>query len=213
VNITDKWARPSSPLYFSTSIRSKRMQISTGSSDAATSTRRTAQHGHQARLRNDIRETARYFYTPKHAGCGEEFLEKQPTISTLRQSEISPRLRRRSRRTDLERSPSGSGARGDNKISVQATTTAGSTGRSANRKRWCVRQTSFFATRTSNSRQIVPSNSAVAFYTFGDKVRNARNIGPTRPFIRRGVRLVLPPSRNSKQQIIGSSLYLTGMCA
>src|SRR5262249_30034009 len=30
--------------------------------------------------------------------------------------------------------------------------------------------------------QILPSNSAVGFYTFGDKGRNARSLSPTRPF-------------------------------
>ena len=30
--------------------------------------------------------------------------------------------------------------------------------------------------------QILPSNSAVGFYTFGDKGRNARNLSPTHPF-------------------------------
>src|SRR5437763_722734 len=56
------------------------------------------------------------------------------------------------------------------------------------------------------------SNSAVGFYTFGDKVRNARNLSPTRPFETAWHQS--GPTKVYKfedTQIIGSSLYLTGM--
>jgi hypothetical protein len=60
--------------------------------------------------------------------------------------------------------------------------------------------------------QILPSNSAVGFYTFGDKVRNARNLSSTRPF-ETAWRQTGPTKvyKIEDTQILGSSLYLTGM--
>src|SRR5205823_2113931 len=60
--------------------------------------------------------------------------------------------------------------------------------------------------------QLLTSNSGVGFYTFGDKVRNARNLGPTRPFETAWHQS--GPTKVYKledTQIFGSSLYLTGM--
>src|SRR5262249_14586405 len=60
--------------------------------------------------------------------------------------------------------------------------------------------------------QILQSNSAVGFYTFGDKFRNARDLSPTRPF-ETAYRQTGPTKvyKIEDTQIVGSSLYLTGM--
>jgi hypothetical protein len=60
--------------------------------------------------------------------------------------------------------------------------------------------------------QIMPSNSAVGFYTFGDKGRNARSLSPTRPFETAWKQA--GPTKVYKvedTQIVGSTLYVTGM--
>src|SRR5438270_3561320 len=60
--------------------------------------------------------------------------------------------------------------------------------------------------------QLMPSNSAVGFYTFGDKGRNARNLSPTRPFETSWKQA--GPTKVYKiedTQIVGSTLYVTGM--
>src|SRR5207247_10476617 len=60
--------------------------------------------------------------------------------------------------------------------------------------------------------QIISSNSAVGFYTYGDKFRNARDLSPTRPF--ETAYKQTGPTKVYKledTQIVGSSLYLTGM--
>jgi hypothetical protein len=60
--------------------------------------------------------------------------------------------------------------------------------------------------------QILPSNSAVGFYTYGDKVRNARDLSPTRPF-ETAYKQTGPTEvyKLEDTQIVGSNLYLTGM--
>ena len=100
-------------------------------------------------------------------------------------------------------------ARGDQKISDQASSTIGSGG--------SVSTGAFdnIILRNKNLKlngQILSSNSGVAYYTWGDKVRNARNLSPTRPFIT-AWRQTGPTTvyKLEDTQIFGSSLYLTGM--
>ena len=106
------------------------------------------------------------------------------------------------------------GARGDDKISVQASNTINFDSKTG----LPVPTVGLFdniVLRDKNAKlnaQIMASNSAVGFYTWGDKVRNARNLSPTRPF-ETAWRQIGPTTvyKFEDTQIIGSSLYLTGM--
>jgi hypothetical protein len=100
-------------------------------------------------------------------------------------------------------------ARGDQKISDQASSTISSSG-TVN-----VGLFDNIVLRNKNLKlngQILASNSGVAYYTWGDKVRNARNLSPTRPF-ETAWRQTGPTTVEKLEdtQIFGSSLYLTGM--
>ncbi|PYQ46887.1 MAG: hypothetical protein DMF59_20370, partial [Acidobacteria bacterium] len=95
-------------------------------------------------------------------------------------------------------------AMSENKISNQAASSPASAGALDN-----------IILRDKNAKlngQILPSNSGVFFYSFGDKVRNARSLSPTRPF--ETAYHQTGPTKVYKvedTQIVGTSLYLTGM--
>ncbi|MEA2165430.1 MAG: hypothetical protein QOK37_3557 [Thermoanaerobaculia bacterium] len=213
VNITDMGATGSSPLYFDFDSFEE-MQIATGSSDPRTSTPGVQLNMVTKRGTNDIRGSGRYMYTPgsmqapaKVPGEATYYLDATNKVNFVRDygAEIGGPL--------WKDHLWFWGARGDNKISVQATSTAAFN--AAGQRLTSAGAFDNIVLRDKNFKlngQIVPSNSAVAFYTFGDKVRNARNIGPTRPFIT-AWRQAGPTTVKKLEdtQIIGSSLYLTGM--
>jgi hypothetical protein len=208
VNITDMGATGSSPLYFDFDSFEE-MQATTGGSDPRIETPGVQLNMVTKRGTNDIRGSGRYYYTPNSLqakatvpGEAAYYLDATNKVNFVR---------------DYGAEAGGPiwkdrlwfwGARGDNKISVAAsnTITAGklSLGLPDN-----------IVLRDKNAKlngQIVASNSAVGFYTFGDKVRNARNLSPTRPF-ETAWRQIGPTKvyKLEDTQIIGSSLYLTGM--
>jgi TonB-dependent receptor-like protein len=209
VNITDMGATGSSPLYFDFDSFEE-MQVTTGGSDPRISTPGIQLNMVTKRGTNDFKGSGRYLYTPgsyqADATVPSEasgYLSQTNAINFVRDygGEIGgPVLRDRLWFW---------AARGDQKISNQASSTIGANGTVT---------TGLFdniVLRNKNLKlngQIFSSNSAVAYYTWGDKVRNARNLSPTRPFIT-AWRQVGPTTvyKLEDTQIIGSSLYLTGM--
>jgi hypothetical protein len=204
VNITDMGATGSSPLYFDFDSFEE-MQVTTGGSDPRIQTPGVQLNLVTKRGTNDFKGTGRYFYTPGSmqaaAGVPTEasfYLDKTNRINFVRDygGEIGgPILRDRIWFW---------AARGDQKISVQAAQSPGQIGAFDN-----------IVLRNKNLKlngQILSNNSAVAYYTWGDKVRNARDISPTRPF-ETAYRQAgpTPVYKLEDTQIIGSSLYLTGM--
>ena len=213
VNITDMGATGSSPLYFDFDSFEE-MQATTGGSDPRIETPGVQLNMVTKRGTNDIRGTARYFYTPgslqaaaKVPGEATYYLDATNKVNFVR---------------DYGAEAGGPiwkdhlwfwGGRGDNKISVQASNTIAFN--SAGQPISTAGLFDNIVLRDKNAKlnaQIVASNSAVGFYTWGDKVRNARNLSPTRPF-ETAWRQIGPTSvyKLEDTQIIGSSLYLTGM--
>ena len=209
VNITDMGATGSTPLYFDFDSFEE-MQVTTGGSDPRVQTPGVQLNMVTKRGTNDFRGSGRDFYTPGSyqadasvPGEAAGYLEATNRINYVRDygAEIGGPIWK-----DHAWFWAASSV---NKISNQASSTLSSSGK--------LRVGAFdnIVLRDKNAKinaQLLPSNSAVGFYTFGDKIRNARNIGPTRPFEtawRQG-----GPTKVYKledTQIIGSSLYLTGM--
>jgi hypothetical protein len=213
VNITDMGATGSSPLYFDFDSFEE-MQATTGGSDPRIETPGVQLNMVTKRGTNDIRGSGRYMYTPgslqaaaKVPGEATYYLQNTNKVNFVR---------------DYGVEAGGPiwkdhlwfwGARGDNKISVQASNTISFD--AAGQPIPTVGLFDNIVLRDKNAKlngQIIASNSAVGFYTFGDKVRNARNLSPTRPF-ETAWRQVGPTKvyKLEDTQIIGSSLYLTGM--
>ncbi len=209
VNITDMGAVGSSPLYFDFDSFEE-MQVTTGGSDPRIMTPGVQLNMVTKRGTNDFRDSGRYFYTPGSyqadanvPGEAAGYLFQTNKINFVRDfgAEIGGPLWRDHLWGWL--------ADAENKISNQASQLISGTG--------AITGGAFdnIILRDKNAKlnaQILPSNSAVGFYTFGDKVRNARNLGPTRPFETSWVQA--GPTKVYKledTQIIGSSLYLTGM--
>ncbi len=213
VNITDMGATGSSPLYFDFDSFEE-MQAATGGSDPRSSTPGVQLNMVTKRGTNDIRGSGRYFYTPGSLqasasvpGEANYYLSGTNKVNFVR---------------DYGVEAGGPlwkdhlwfwGARGDNKISVQASNTISFN--SAGQPVTSVGLFDNIVLRDKNAKlnaQIVASNSAVGFYTWGDKVRNARNLSPTRPF-ETAWRQTGPTTvyKVEDTQVVGSSLYLTGM--
>src|SRR5205085_10713416 len=204
VNITDEGATGSSPTYYDFDAFEE-MQVTTGGSDPRIMTPGVQLNMVTKRGTNDFRGSGRYFYTPgsyQAAGTipGEAtgYLAATNEIKFVRDygAEIGGPLWRDHLWAWL--------ADADQKISNTNTANLGQFISPDN-----------IILRDKNAKvnaQILPSNSAVGFYTFGDKARNARNLGPTRPFeaswIQSGPTKVY---KLEDTQIVGSSLYLTGM--
>jgi hypothetical protein len=204
VNITDMGATGSTPLYFDFDSFEE-MQVTTGGSDPRIMTPGVQLNMVTKRGTNDFRGSGRYFYTPgsyqADASVPTEavtYLGQTDEIKFVRDfgGEIGGAIWKDHLWAWI--------ADAENKISVTKSAAPGA----------------FIAfdniiLRDKNAKlnaQILPSNSAIGFYTFGDKVRNARNLGPTRPFETSWVQS--GPTKVYKledTQIIGSSLYLTGM--
>jgi len=204
VNITDMGAVGSSPLYFDFDSFEE-MQVTTGGSDPRIMTPGVQLNMVTKRGSNDFRGSGRYFYTPgsyqADASVPAEavtYLDKTNRINFVRDygGEIGGPL--------WKDHVWGWIADSENKISNQSSQAPGAIGAFDN-----------IILRDKNAKlnaQILPSNSAVGFYTWGDKVRNARNLGPTRPFETAWHQS--GPTKVYKiedTQIVGSSLYLTGM--
>jgi hypothetical protein len=204
VNITDMGATGSTPLYFDFDSFEE-MQVTTGGSDPRIMTPGVQLNMVTKRGTNDFRGSGRYFYTPgsyQAAGTipaeATGYLAATNEIKFVRDygAEIGGPLWRDHLWAWL--------ADAEQKISNTNTATIGQFISPDN-----------IILRDKNAKlnaQILPSNSAVGFYTFGDKVRNARNLSPTRPF-EASWRQTGPTKvyKLEDTQIVGSSLYLTGM--
>jgi hypothetical protein len=204
VNITDMGAIGSTPLYFDFDSFEE-MQVTTGGSDPRVQTPGVQLNMVTKRGTNDLKGSTRYFYTPGSQqadatvpGEAKSYLELTNRINYVRDygAEVGGPIWR----DHLW----GWVAVSKNSISTQTSQPPGGIGAFDN-----------IILRDKNAKlngQITSSNSAVGFYTFGDKVRNARNLGPTRPFETSWVQS--GPTKVYKiedTQIFGSSLYLTGM--
>ncbi len=174
VNITDMGATGSSPLYFDFDSFEE-LQITTGGSDPRVMTPGVQLNMVTKRGTNDIRGSGRYFYTPGS-------YQADATVPAEAQGYLD-----RTNRINYVRDFGGEAggpvwkdhlwlwiADSENKISNQSSQAPGATGAFDN-----------IILRDKNAKvngQLTSSNSAVGFYTWGDKVRNARNLSPTRPF-------------------------------
>jgi len=213
VNITDMGATGSSPLYFDFDSFEE-MQVTTGGSDPRSSTPGVQLNMVTKRGTNDIRGSGRYMYTPGSMQADASvpksaayYLDATNKVNFVR---------------DYGVEVGGPvwkdhlwfwGARADNKISVQASNTIALD--AAGNPVTSIGAFDNIVLRDKNAKlnaQIIASNSAVGFYTWGDKVRNARNLSPTRPFVT-AWRQMGPTTvyKYEDTQIIGSSLYLTAM--
>src|SRR5712692_860822 len=209
VNITDEGATGSSPTYYDFDAFEE-MQITTGGSDPRIQTPGVQLNMVTKRGTNDFKGSGRYFYTPGSTqadatvpGEAAGYLDRTNRINFVRDygGEIGgPILKDRLWFW---------GARGDQKISVQASNTVG-TNQSVS-----VGLFDNIILRNKNLKlngQILSSNSAVAYYTFSDKVRNARGLGPNVPFVSAWRQTgPTPVYKLEDTQIFGSSLYLTAM--
>src|SRR5438093_4318653 len=170
VNITDMGATGSSPLYFDFDSFEE-LQITTGGSDPRIETPGVQLNMVTKRGTNDFKGSARYLYTPGST-------QSTPTVPAEAPGYLS-----QTNAINFVRDYGGEiggpvwrdrvwfwAARGDQKISDQASSTIGSGG--------SVSTGAFdnIILRNKNLKlngQILSSNSGVAYYTWGDKVRNA----------------------------------------
>jgi len=209
VTITDMAATGSSPIYYDFDSFEE-LQVTTGGSDPRIMTSGVQLNMVTKRGTNDFKGSGRYFYTPGST-------QADATVP----SEASGYLDR-TNRINFVRDYGGEiggpiwkdrlwfwGARGDQKISVQASNTIGSN------QAVTVGLFDNIILRNKNLKlngQILSSNSAVGYYTFSDKVRNARGLGPNRPFVSAWRQTgPTPIYKIEDTQIFGSSLYLTAM--
>jgi hypothetical protein len=216
VNITDMGATGSSPTYYDFDSFEE-MQVTTGGSDPRIQTPGVQLNMVTKRGTNDFRGSGRYFYTPeslsaKAAVPGEasSYLVRANGVNFLRDYGVEmggPLWRDHIWFW---------GARADNKISQwqsQAYNASVAGGVVSLSPAFIIPD--FTILRDKNFKlnaQLMPSNSAVGFYTYGDKYRNARDLSPTRPF--ETAYTQTGPTKVYKledTQIVGSSLYLTAM--
>ena len=204
VNITDMAATGASPTYYDFDSFEE-MQVTTGGSDPRIMTPGVQLNMVTKRGTNELKGSGRYFYTPGSAQAAatvpaeaQSYLVSTNEINFVRDfgGEVGGPIWRD--RIWVW------GARSENKISNRALSSPASAGALDNiiLRNWNLKLNG----------QILPSNSAVAFYSKGDKVRNARNLGTTRPFETAWHQF--GPTKVYKledTQIFGSSLYLTGL--
>src|SRR5438128_3620211 len=216
VNITDMGDTGSSPTHYDFDSFEE-MQVTTGGSDPRIQTPGVQLNMVTKRGTNDFKGSGRYFYTPESLSAKAEvpgeaasYLVRANGVNYLR---------------DYGAEMGGPiwrdhlwfwGARADNKISQwqsQAFNFSVTGGVVTLTPAFIIPD--FTILRDKNLKlngQLLPSNSGVGFYTYGDKFRNARDLSPTRPF--ETAYRQTGPTRVYKledTQIIGSSLYLTGM--
>jgi hypothetical protein len=216
VNITDMGATGSSPTYYDFDSFEE-MQVTTGGSDPRIQTPGVQLNMVTKRGTNEFKGSGRYFYTPESLSAKAEvpaeaasYLVRANGVNFVRDygAEVGGPLWRDHLWFW--------GARADQKIAQWQ-----SQAFNASVANNVVTLTPAFiipdktVLRDKNLKfngQLVPSNSAVGFYTYGDKYRNARDLSPTRPF--ETAYTQTGPTKVYKledTQIIGSSLYLTGM--
>jgi len=204
VNITDMGATGSTPLYFDFDSFEE-MQVTTGGSDPRIMTPGVQLNMVTKRGSNDLRGSGRYFYAPGSLQAGAHipgeasyYLAATNKVDFNREygAEVGGPIWRDHLWAWV--------ASSEQKISNTGTQRVGQFVAPDN-----------IILRDKNAKvnaQLLPSNSAVGFYTFGDKVRNARNLSPTRPFETSWHQL--GPTKVYKvedTQIVGSTLYVTGM--
>ena len=204
VAITDMVATGASPTYYDFDSFEE-MQVTTGGSDPRIMTPGVQLNMVTKRGTNDFKGGGRYFYTP-----GSQ--QASASVPTEAQSYLVTTNRINYVR-DFGAEAGGPiwrdhlwvwYAGSEQKISNQASSSPASVGAFDN-----------IILRNKNLKlngQILPSNSAVAFWSLGDKVRNARSLSSTRPF--ETAFHQSGPTHVEKledTQIFGSSLYLTGM--
>jgi hypothetical protein len=206
VNITDNGATGSSPTYYDFDAFEE-MQITTGGSDPRIQTPGVQLNMVTKRGTNDFKGSGRYFYTPGG-------YQADATVP----SEATPYLERTNQINYVRDYGGELGgpiwkdhlwfwfARADQKISNDSSLRVGG-----------LALPDDIILRNLNAKlnaQLAPKNSAVLFYDFGDKVRNARNLSPSRPFETTWKQT--GPSKVWKLEdthIFGSSFYLTGMAS
>jgi len=204
VNITDMGATGSSPTYYDFETFEE-FQITTGGSDPRIQTPGVQLNLVTKRGTNDFKGNARYLYTPGSLSAtasvpneATNYLASTNRVNHLREygGDIGGPILRDRLWFWL--------ARGDQKISTWQSIAPGQT---------IVPDDTILRNKNLKfNGQIVSSNSAVAFYTFGDKFRNARDLSPTRPY--ETAYKQTGPTKVYKledTQIVGTSLYLTGM--
>jgi hypothetical protein len=216
VNITDMGATGSSPTYYDFDSFEE-MQVTTGGSDPRIQTPGVQLNMVTKRGTNDFKGSGRYMYTPESLSAKAQvpseaasYLVRANGVNFVR---------------DYGVEIGGPiwkdhlwfwGARADNKISqwqAQAYNSSVAGGVVTLTPAFIIPD--FTILRDKNLKlngQLLPSNSAVGFYTYGDKYRNARDLSPTRPF--ETAYTQTGPTKVYKiedTQIVGSSLYLTGM--
>jgi hypothetical protein len=205
VNITDMGATGSSPLYFDFDSFEE-MQVTTGGSDPRIMTPGVQLNMVTKRGTNDFRGSGRDFYTPGSYQASTKvpteaatYLSQTNAINYVRDygAEIGGPVWKDHLWAWV--------AVSENKISDQLALASTSSAHLFDN----------IVLRDKNAKlngQFTASNSATGFYTFGDKVRNARNLSATRP-----IETAWHQSGPTKvykaedTQIFGSSLYLTGM--
>ncbi|HEY8132980.1 MAG TPA: carboxypeptidase regulatory-like domain-containing protein [Thermoanaerobaculia bacterium] len=203
VNITDMGATGASPTYYDFDAFEE-MQVTTSGSDPRVMTPGVQLNMVTKRGTNDFKGSGRYFYTPGSYQAdatvpaeASSYLGRTNSINFVRDygAEVGGPIWRDHIWGWL--------ARGDQKISTQTSAAPGAVGAFDN-----------IILRNTNAKlnaQILPSNSAVGFYSLGDKVRNARSLSATRTFPTSWKQT--GPTKVYKiedTQIFGSSLYLTG---
>lgn len=206
VNITDNGATGSSPTYYDFDAFEE-MQITTGGSDPRIQTPGVQLNMVTKRGTNDFKGSGRYFYTPGGYQAEAEvpddavgYLEKTNEINYVRDygGEIGGPIWRDHIWAWF--------ARADQKISNDNALRVGGIPAPDN-----------IILRNLNAKvnaQLGSANSAVAFYDFGDKVRNARSLAPARPFETSWKQV--GPAKVYKLEdthIFGSSFYLTAMAS
>ena len=204
VNITDMGATGSTPLYFDFDSFEE-MQVTTGGSDPRIMTPGVQMNMVTKRGSNDFRGSGRYFYAPGSLQAGAHipseatsYLAATNKVDYNREfgAEIGGPIWRDHLWAWV--------ASSEQKISNTGTQNIG---------QFIIPDNIILRDKNAKlNAQILPSNSAVGFYTFGDKVRNARGLSPTHPFETAWHQV--GPTKVYKvedTQIFGSTLYLTGM--
>ncbi len=207
VNITDEGATGSSPTYYDFDAFEE-LQITTGGSDPRIQTPGVQLNMVTKRGTNDFKGSGRYFYTPGSYQADAK-VPAEASSYLIHTNEVN-----------FVRDYGGEaggpiwrdhvwfwGAVAENKISnVNSALVSAPTDTFDN-----------IILRDKNAKvnaQLLPSNSGVGFYTYGDKVRNARSLSPFRPFETSWHQS--GPTKVYKledTQIVGNSLYLTGMAS
>ena len=209
VNITDMGATGSSPVYFDFDTFEE-LQITTSGSDPRISTPGVQLNMVTKRGTNDFKGSARYLYTPgstsPDATVPDEaagYLASTNHNNFVRDYGLElggPLWRDRAWFWV---------ARGDQKISTWQSQGINADGS----LQFLIPDNTVLRNKNLKlNGQLASSNSGVAYYTFGDKVRNARGLSPTMPF--ETAYHQSGPTKIYKledTQIVGSSLYLTGM--